>query len=292
MILEAEIRREAARLNVDPMVIDLDYSLGWFLLCLANSGETAQNLRFKGGTSLRKCYFGDYRFSEDLDFTATGLVIPEKLMALVSEITARSAEQDGPDFSAAPARLEMVDDDYGSESYQLWVYYRGPLRWGGSPRAIRLDITRREKLILPPSSRAILHPYSDKGFFVDTQIDCYPLEEIMAEKLRAVGGQRRFAISRDVYDLFTLSQKGVSIDRVIPLLAEKFKARGIDLSQLSRERLAQRRAEFQIDWDRRLSYLVKIQQLPSFESAWEHVLQMIDLAQKALQNPDPTPDSN
>jgi len=30
MIVEAEIRRSAARAKVDPMVIDLDYSLGWF----------------------------------------------------------------------------------------------------------------------------------------------------------------------------------------------------------------------------------------------------------------------
>lgn len=29
-------------------------------------------LMFKGGTALKKCYFGDYRFSEDLDFTAIG----------------------------------------------------------------------------------------------------------------------------------------------------------------------------------------------------------------------------
>ena len=32
MISEAEVRRFAAATNVDPMVIDLDYSLGWFLL--------------------------------------------------------------------------------------------------------------------------------------------------------------------------------------------------------------------------------------------------------------------
>jgi hypothetical protein len=31
MISEAEIRRLAAGSGVDPMVIDLDYSLGWFL---------------------------------------------------------------------------------------------------------------------------------------------------------------------------------------------------------------------------------------------------------------------
>jgi len=32
MISEAEIRRYAATKNVDPMITDLDYSLGWFLL--------------------------------------------------------------------------------------------------------------------------------------------------------------------------------------------------------------------------------------------------------------------
>lgn len=32
MIPEAEIRRYAAQMKGDPMVIDLDYSLGWFLL--------------------------------------------------------------------------------------------------------------------------------------------------------------------------------------------------------------------------------------------------------------------
>lgn len=32
------------------------------------------SLLFKGGTALKKCYFGDYRFSEDLDFTAVGSV--------------------------------------------------------------------------------------------------------------------------------------------------------------------------------------------------------------------------
>ena len=31
MISEAEIRRQAASSGVDPMVIDLYYSLGWFL---------------------------------------------------------------------------------------------------------------------------------------------------------------------------------------------------------------------------------------------------------------------
>ncbi len=65
MITEAELRRRAGQWRVDPMVVDLDYSLGWFLAGLLNSGLLADRVRFKGGTCLRKCYFADYRFSED-----------------------------------------------------------------------------------------------------------------------------------------------------------------------------------------------------------------------------------
>jgi len=31
--------------------------------------DLRSELAFKGGTALKRCYFGDYRFSEDLDFT-------------------------------------------------------------------------------------------------------------------------------------------------------------------------------------------------------------------------------
>ena len=69
MISEAELRRTAARGGVDLMVLDLDYALGWFLAGLVSQTDAATRLIFKGGTCLRKCYFADYRFSEDLDFT-------------------------------------------------------------------------------------------------------------------------------------------------------------------------------------------------------------------------------
>ena len=38
-----------------------------------------------GGTCLRKCYFPDYRFSEDLDFTATQWFGWEELEEAVTE---------------------------------------------------------------------------------------------------------------------------------------------------------------------------------------------------------------
>jgi len=50
MIFEAEIRRLAAVAQIDPMVLDLDYSLGWFLAGLASIPDVSNRLVFKGGT--------------------------------------------------------------------------------------------------------------------------------------------------------------------------------------------------------------------------------------------------
>ncbi|HUV91292.1 MAG TPA: nucleotidyl transferase AbiEii/AbiGii toxin family protein [Anaerolineae bacterium] len=283
MIAEAEIRRYAAQWGVDPMVADLDYVLGWFLAALYGTARSAGLLRFKGGTCLRKCYFADYRFSEDLDFTATAPLPSETLMEWVERAMRWAADHDGPDFVAAPARLEVVEDEYGSESYQVRVYYRGPLRWGGSPRAIRLDVTRAERLLLPAAPRRLIHVYSDTEALGQVEIACYALDEIMAEKIRAVGGQRRFAISRDLYDIHQLVQAGVSVAGVAPLLPAKFVARGMDMAALSVERLLESRAEFERDWQRRLSYLVSSANAVTFAAAWQSTVEAVHLAQEMMQ---------
>jgi predicted nucleotidyltransferase component of viral defense system len=62
MITEAEIRRRATRWEVDPMVADLDYSLGWFLAAITMAGSPAGLWLFKGGTCLCKCYFEEPGF--------------------------------------------------------------------------------------------------------------------------------------------------------------------------------------------------------------------------------------
>jgi len=102
MISEAEIRRFAAAAKVDPMVIDLDYSLGWFLLGMLKTGDLFGSLIFKGGTCLRKCYFPDYRFSEDLDFTATKYLSPAEMEKWMVKSGDWISDHDGPDFRVQP----------------------------------------------------------------------------------------------------------------------------------------------------------------------------------------------
>lgn len=57
--------------NVSWELIEQDYLLSWMLAGIAATPELRSMLVFKGGTALKKIYFGEYRFSQDLDFTST-----------------------------------------------------------------------------------------------------------------------------------------------------------------------------------------------------------------------------
>ena len=273
MISEAEIRRVAAQKKVDPMIIDLDYSLGWFLHGLISVSKWNQSCIFKGGTCLRKCYFPDYRFSEDLDFTMIQLITLGDLEKWITQIADWITDQQGPNFLIQPTRLEIVNDEYGNETYQARIYYRGPLEWGGPPRAVKLDVTRAEIVALPAVEKPIIHPYSDGNLFEGNHISCYSLEEIVAEKMRAIAGQRRFAVSRDIYDIYQILTLGVDMDRVYEVLPQKFIAKELDSRQFDVRLLEKRRKEYERDWNNRLNYLI-IQNKVDFEEAWQLILNL------------------
>jgi uncharacterized protein len=275
VIAEAELRRLAAAWAVDPMIADLDYVLGCFLSQWYRN-KTAQSLRFKGGTCLRKMYFGDYRFSEDLDFTAEERISIEELQALLERTIQQLQDVFGLNFSERPPRIEIVSDDYGKESYQVRLYYRGPLRWRGDPRAIRLDISHDEYLGLPAEARDIIHPYSDKDVVTGVKIPCYSLAEMFSEKLRALSGQRRYAIARDLYDVFQLVGRGsLDLADVIGILPSKFSVKGLNVEDIEMDYVVNRRDEFKRDWDRSLRYLLPTSEQTSFEEAWEMLLELI-----------------
>ena len=218
---------------------------------------------------MRKCYFANYRFSEDLDFTLRHAWPIEALAGALEPVRAWSLETDGPDFGAAPVRLEVVNDEYGLESYQARVYYREPLRWAGPPRSIQLDVSRGEPLLFPVITRALHHPYSDAGQLPPVAGPCYDLAEMLAEKLRAVSGQRRFAISRDIYDIHQLVGQNVSLAAVREALPAKLAAKG----------LTQRRAILEADWERRLAHLLPPQQPVTFAAAWQSVVKLVTARQ-------------
>jgi len=93
MILKREIERLAEAKGLTKNTIDKDWVLGHFIDGIYSIPEYRENLVFKGGTCLEKCYFPEYRFSEDLDFTSinSDFILDKKLLSKITTIvTART----------------------------------------------------------------------------------------------------------------------------------------------------------------------------------------------------------
>lgn len=268
MISDAEVRREARRAGVQPSVIDLDYVLGWALWGLGSNPYLQPRLLFKGGTCLHKCYFPDYRFSEDLDFTATEPMNWQRLEQAVYETLERITTETGIDFGVQAPRTEILKDERDRESVQMRLYYRGPHRSAASPRGIRLDVSGSETVVFDPALRPVIHAYSDAMEMGELLWRCYAPEEMMAEKVRALIGQRRYAISRDLYDIYAVFQIGVDEDRIRAAMPSKLASKDISDVNTGFERMIARKAEFATDWERNLMSLLPTGEAPDFEKAW------------------------
>ena len=70
--LRKQIRDIRTRTGIAWDVIEQDYVLSYVLFGISNMEKLRSTLVFKGGTSLKKCYFQNYRFSQDLDFSVQG----------------------------------------------------------------------------------------------------------------------------------------------------------------------------------------------------------------------------
>ena len=268
MIMDAEVRRLARSECVEPRIVELDYALGWALCGIARHQHLARRLVFKGGTCLRKCYFPAYRFSEDLDFTATQRFDVDGLAAVFAEALAETQALSGIDFRAQEPKLRIIEDEYGRESIRFTVYWRGPHALRGSPRGLRLDVTWNEVLAFGPQQRTLFHPFSDVSEFEDIRVPCYALEEFMCEKIRALLGQRIYAVARDLYDVFSLKES-VDEHRVVAALPTKLDARAVPDTAFPG--MLERRYEFRAHWERDLTALLPQGLGLDFDEVWAGV---------------------
>ncbi len=61
--LRLRLEEERKRLGIPWDVLERDYLISWILAGISHIDALRETLVFKGGTALKKCYFGDYRFS-------------------------------------------------------------------------------------------------------------------------------------------------------------------------------------------------------------------------------------
>jgi predicted nucleotidyltransferase component of viral defense system len=208
MILKREIAQKSEEWNVPPETVDKDWVLGHFLSAFYSIEEHNEKLVFKGGTALRKCYFQNYRFSEDLDFTSRteDYKLTRKLL---NEVVKIAENNSGILFHIQEiSELNFKDKLTG---YKAKLKYWGanhtknqeppsPERWITN---LKVEITLYEKMVFESELRNISHPYSDLVSDKTVEIPCYNLKEFIAEKIRALV-QRSYVAPRDYYDIYFL----------------------------------------------------------------------------------------
>jgi uncharacterized protein len=182
-------------------VLERDYCLAWLLVGLSRS-PLRERLAFKGGTAIKRCHFGDYRFSEDLDFTLIERLPFETIRAELEPVFEEVRRASG-----VVVRCAREDLQSHANSHTFYLAYEGPLA-ARSTNEVKVDITIRERLVLPLAERAIIRGYAEyedlpEGAVVRT----YSLDEIAVEKIVALGDRARNE-PRDLYDIWYLTKRG------------------------------------------------------------------------------------
>lgn len=201
MIPLSELKIKSEKRRIDISMLERDYVISWVLKGIFDNALLKDGLVFKGGTALRKVYFPDYRFSEDLDFTTI------KSLGELGETQIRKSLEDACRKVYTQSGIELIladfkqtRDELDEEAFLGKVQYIGPRAHRGSPARVKLDITFYEKVMLESNRLPLIHSYSDAED-CQVMISAYKLEEIVAEKLRSILQRTR---SQDIYDLWSL----------------------------------------------------------------------------------------
>lgn len=179
MVTKAELVAIARKCKLPLGMMEKDFILTRILREICSS-KFKDTLIFKGGTALHMLYLHK-RLSVDLDFTALNEVDTDALKSLLvmKEITS-----------------EIRSVKTFENSIAIDLKYKSLLNY---PDSIKLDISLREKPLLELKGLALKSPY-----FQDFRIKTFQIEEMAAEKLRALIQRKR---PRDYFDMWLLLEK-------------------------------------------------------------------------------------
>jgi predicted nucleotidyltransferase component of viral defense system len=209
-LLANRLYKEHGGRRIPEAVLERDYCLAWFLAGLSHS-KFRDLLIFKGGTALKRCHFGNYRFSEDLAFTLARKVEFAEIREGLEEVYELVAQASGIRFS-----FEAEDRQTHANSYTFYLRYQGPLP---TSNTVKVDITVSEILVFPVEQLPVLRTYPEfEDIPEDCQISVYSLNEIATEKVATLQDRARNE-PRDGYNLGSspLTQVSKSVTSSEPL---------------------------------------------------------------------------
>ena len=265
-----EVQRE---LGTPWEIIEKDYLLSWILAGLSQTTQLSEKLIFKGGTALKKCYFGDYRFSEDLDFsTLDGVPTGDDMECLVAE-ACRTAVELLDEYAPVEIAFERYTEREPHPSGQEAFTIRARFPWQTQLHTrVKIEVTMDEPVLRPIQIRAVKYAYGEP---FDVELQVYSIEEVVAEKLRAILQQARVSEqcgwsrtrARDFYDLWRILdtyRESIELAGFRSFLKEKCAVRGVAFEAPGDFFPAQTLSDVGRTWEQSLGPLVSV--LPHFET--------------------------
>lgn len=258
MIKPGEIQQKANAVGVRDQQIEKDYILSWILFGISKNEHLCKTIVFKGGTVLKKVYFEDYRFSEDLDFTLLNAEIPnEQIFGWFKEVFEYVKEE-------ANIPLAIIDNnEHEDEGINFYISYTGPLGGQGNNKKVKVDISRSEQLEYAPVMKDVIIGYSDLEAH---QLLCYPLEEVLVEKMRTVMQRMQ---ARDFYDIwFLLEQHNMDAAFHMKEFEKKCASKNLKHSDFPKK-LAERLPQYKGRWKNSVGEQIK--DMPDFDQVEREV---------------------
>jgi len=252
MIKPGEIQQKSRENGVRDQQIEKDYVLSWILKGIAQNENLSNVLVIKGGTVLKKFYFINYRYSEDLDFTLIDDSITNEQIFEWFKQTFEFVREE------ANIPLEIIDNnEHEDGGINFYISFIGPLGGQRSNKKIKVDVSRSEKMEFKPVINKAFKVYTDTE---DFKLLCYPLEEVLIEKMRSVMQRMQ---ARDFYDIwYLLEEHGLDFGFFMNEFKNKCKSKGID-SSIFPTKLSERIPQYKGRWQ--VSMRDQIKDLPAFE---------------------------
>jgi len=129
---------------------------------------------------------------------------------------------------------------------------------------VKIDISKTEKLEFEPVRKDLILGYSD---LTPHQLLCYPLEEVLVEKMRTVMQRMQ---PRDFYDIWYLLEiHGMDVDFYMNEFGNKCKSKGLNPLDF-KKKLIERIPQYKGRWAKSMNE--QIHDLPDFEQVERETL--------------------
>ena len=216
MITIGEINRIAKIYQVPSETIEKDYIISWILWSLSKS-DIKEHFVFYGGTAIKRIYFEDHRFSEDIDLISKQRFSKEQLIQFLACLDKINEE----------ANIGVIIDDEKFQSMPsreiMYLRYDGFDEIVGAPKEIKIDFNMATNIYGDTQLAAVIESYSDLKNR-NSLLYVMSINSILASKIGMLFDINRNE-PRDIYDIwFLLSRQNklqLNFKKILSIIKEK-----------------------------------------------------------------------